>query len=86
MYIAGFNDGLNARQEISDSKRSGRRDEPDFMESNASAQIALLVSDDAQRVTAPNKSQDKMPTPHCGEGTGCVFPERVNCVGCEYSL
>jgi hypothetical protein len=30
--------------------------------------------------------QPKIITPHCGEGSGCVFPERVNCVGCEYSL
>jgi hypothetical protein len=69
LKLAAFNIGairlhLDKRfAEMSDSERSGRRDKPDFMEPNASAQIALSVSDDALRVTAPNKSQPESVAP-----------------------
>ena len=47
---------------------------------NAPQNTKELAATDSQQ------PQPKIITPHCGEGGGCVFPERVNCVGCEYSL
>jgi hypothetical protein len=56
---------IDRAAEIMDSKRSGQGDEPPCMEPNGERTNALLVSDDAQRVTAPNKSQPENVTPSC---------------------